>query len=99
MKTYTLCGSMRFETEMRETAFSLETEKGFNILQCIYTDPRKTLSARELSQLTAAHYRKIDISDGIYVLNIDGYIGKSVSEEIAYAQKHNKEILYHCPLL
>ena len=38
MKTYTICGSMRFEQEMKEIAFFLETQKGFNILQCIYTD-------------------------------------------------------------
>ena len=32
----------------------------------------------------------------IYVLNIDGYIGESVRKEIAYAQLHGKEIIYHC---
>jgi hypothetical protein len=95
MKTYTLCGSMRFEKEMMETAFLLETQNGFNILQCTYTD--KELSAEEQSQLVRSHYRKIDISDGIYVLNIDGYIGASVAEEIRYAKQMRKEILYHCP--
>ena len=94
MKTYTLCGSMRFEKEMREMAFYLEAQKGYNILQCVYTTTN--LSADELERIKAAHYRKIDISDGIYVLNIGGYIGQSVSEEIAYASKQSKEILYHC---
>lgn len=36
MKTYTICGSMRYEKEMRELAYYLETQKGYNILQCIY---------------------------------------------------------------
>lgn len=36
MKTYTLCGSMRFENEMKSIAYALETQKGYNILQCIY---------------------------------------------------------------
>ena len=94
MKTYTLCGSMRFEKEMRETAFLLEAQNGYNILQCVYTET--SLSAEELQRIKAAHYRKIDISDGIYVLNIGGYIGQSVSEEIAYAYQQGKEILYHC---
>ena len=40
--------------------------------------------------------KKIDISDGIYVLNIDGYIGESVCKEIEYAQLHGKEVVYHC---
>ena len=31
MKTYTLCGSMRFSNEMTEIAYKLETEKGYSI--------------------------------------------------------------------
>lgn len=94
MKTYTICGSMRFEKEMRKIAFLLETQENFNILQCIYTDAE--VSEEEKKRLTAAHYRKIDLSDGIYVLNIDGYIGESVAKEIVYAQERGKEIVYHC---
>ena len=96
MKTYTLCGSMRFEKEMQEAAYYLETQKGFNILQCIYTVADSKPTAEELRALELAHYQKIDISDGIYVLNIDGYIGESVRKEIVYAQQHGKEIIYHC---
>ena len=94
MKTYTMCGSMRFEKEMMETAFLLETQRNINILQCVYTD--KQLTEKEKTQITKAHYHKIDISDGIYVMNIGGYIGKSVAAEIEYAKKLGKEILYHC---
>ena len=96
MKTYTLCGSMRFEKEMQEVAYYLETQKGFNILQCIYTVASSKPTAEELRALELAHYQKIDISDGIYVLNIDGYIGESVRKEIVYAQQHGKEVIYHC---
>ena len=95
MKTYTLCGSMRFEKEMQEVAWYLETQKGYNILQCIYSAVDAKPTAEELQALERAHYRKIDISDGIYVLNIGGYIGESVRKEIAYAQQHGKEVLYH----
>ena len=96
MKTYTLCGSMRFEKEMQEVAYYLETQKGFNILQCIYTVAGSKPTAEELRALELAHYQKIDISDGIYVLNIDGYVGESVRKEIVYAQQHGKEVIYHC---
>ena len=96
MKTYTLCGSIRFEKEMREVAYYLETKKGYNILQCIYTVIGATPTAEDLLALELAHYQKIDISDGIYVLNIGGYIGESVRKEIAYAQQHGKEVIYHC---
>ena len=96
MKTYTLCGSMRFEKEMKEIAYALETQKGYNILQCIYPAAGITPTAEELQMLALAHDRKIDISDGIYVLNLDGYIGESVCKEIEYAKQHGKEIIYHC---
>jgi len=96
VKTYTMCGSMRFEKEMQKTAYDLETQKGYNILQCIYTADGAEPTAEELHALELAHYRKIDISDGIYVLNIDGYIGASVRKEIDYALQRGKEVLYHC---
>lgn len=44
--------------------------------------------------MAKAHYKKIDISDAIYIVNIGGYIGTSVSEELHYAKKHNKEIIF-----
>ena len=40
------------------------------------------------------HYKRIDISDAIYVINVDGYIGESTKKEIEYAKKLGKEILY-----
>ena len=95
MKTYTLCGSMRFEKEMQEVAYYLETQKGYNILQCIYSVVDAKPTVEELHALERAHFHKIDISDGIYVLNIDGYIGESVRKEIDYAEQHGKEVIYH----
>ena len=36
MKTVTICGSMKFETEMQRIAFLLETKHNMNVLQCVY---------------------------------------------------------------
>lgn len=47
------------------------------------------------SELKQAHFRRIDISDGIYVVNKDGYIGESVRAEIDYAEERGKEVIYH----
>lgn len=95
MKTYTICGSMRFSEQMKEIAYSLEAQKGYNILQCVYCN-NAVPTDEELKRLSEAHYLKIDLSDGIYVVNINDYIGETVKKEIEYAEKHNKEILYHC---
>ena len=96
MKTLTICGSMRFAKEMMQIAYRLEVQEGYNILQCVYCDGKQ--SDEELKLLEAAHYRKIDLSDGIYVVNIGGYIGGSVRKEIEYAEKSGKEVIYHCEI-
>lgn len=93
MKTLTICGSMRFSREMQDIAWKLETENGYNILQCVYGD--QPLDDAALERLQKAHYRKIDLSDGIYVVDIGGYYGDSVRAEIGYARNHGKEILFH----
>ena len=72
MKIYTLCGSMRFENEMRKIAYDLEVRNNWCILQRVYGENQKILSATELGRLKAAHLRKIDLSDGIYIVNIKG---------------------------
>ena len=95
MKTLTMCGSMRFEKDMQTVSFELETKHGYNVLQCVYAPKDAVLSDAELRSLENTHYKKIDISDGIYVLNIDGYIGNSVLSEIQYARKTGKEVIYH----
>lgn len=98
MKTLTICGSMRFADEMQKIAYSLEVHKGYNILQCVYCEDNQNPSDIELTRLSNAHYQKIDMSDGIYVVNIGGYIGTSVKKEIEYAKQRGKEVIYHCAI-
>lgn len=95
MKTLTLCGSMRFSNEMQEIALSLEIYHGFNVLQCTYNPEEIAISTTEKQPIVDAHNKKIDLSDAIYVVDIDGYIGQSVKEEINYAKQQGKEIIYH----
>ncbi len=95
MKTVTICGSMRFANEMKSISYYLETEKNYNVLQCVYLPDDVIPTDEELTILQSAHYRKIDLSDGIYVVNIDGYIGNSVRKEIEYTKHCNKEVIYH----
>jgi hypothetical protein len=44
--------------------------------------------------LDALHFRKIDLSDRIHVINVGGYIGRSTANEIAYAQRTGKRVTY-----
>ena len=94
MKVVTLCGSMKFARQMQEIALELEVKQGY----CVLTPVGKKMvqpSEKEIEKLAQAHFKKIDMSDAIYVVNMGGYIGESVSREIRYAQEHNKEIIFH----
>ncbi len=93
MKTLTICGSMRYAEQMKEIAFILESVYAYNVLQCTYG--KNELTEAEKENIIKAHYRKIDLSDGVFVVDIDGYIGDSVKQEIEYAKCSNKEIIYH----
>ena len=94
MKTLTICGSMRFAKEMQAIAFDLETRHGFNVLQCVYGDGEH-LTPEQRAKLAAAHAQKIALSDGIYVVDIGGYVGQSTQNEIALARAQGKEVIFH----
>lgn len=95
IKVITMCGSMRFATEMIKVASQLEKQNGWCVIQCVYDVYSSSTTKQEMDNIVNSHWKKIDISDAIYVLNIDGYIGSSTKEEIDYAIKHNKEVIYH----
>ncbi len=40
------------------------------------------------------HKRKIDMSDEIFVINVNGYIGESTRSEIEYAKSLGKKVNY-----
>jgi len=94
MKVVTICGSMRFSNEMPKIAASLETKLAYCVIQPVYLDDAIILQ-EEMNNIVNAHWKKIDISDAIYVVNIGGYIGNSTRSEIEYAKSKGKEIIYH----
>lgn len=40
------------------------------------------------------HKGKIDMADGIYVINVGEYIGQSTRSEIEYAKRNGKKVEY-----
>lgn len=95
MKTVTICGSMRFQKEMLEIAWYLETEQGFCVLQPVAKVGEEEMTEKMIENIKNAHFKKIDISDAIYVVNIGGYVGSSTKREIEYAKAHGKEVIFH----
>ena len=95
IKVVTICGSMKFAEEMQQIATELEIKNGWCVIQCVYGVDALNPIQREIDNIVNAHWKKIDISDAIYVVNIGGYIGNSTKNEIEYAKKLGKEIIYH----
>lgn len=95
MKVVTFCGSMKFAKEMQRMAGVLAVDKGWCVLQCVYDLDFANLTSEDLNLLKNEQLKRIDLSDAIYVVNIDGYIGNSTKTEIDYAGKLGKEIIYH----
>jgi predicted house-cleaning noncanonical NTP pyrophosphatase (MazG superfamily) len=94
MKVITVCGSLRFEEIMKKYAEKLGLE-GNCILSVIYpTKNKDEYTDEEIHNLEMGHYKKIELSDAIFVINKNGYIGEAVKKEIEYAKKCNKEIMY-----
>lgn len=96
-KIVTICGSMRFKAEQKIIAEKLELENRWVVIQCIYGDENrnyKSYTSNEIEILSKLHKAKIDISDAIFVVNIGGYIGESTTNEINYATKTGKEVIY-----
>ena len=94
MKIITICGSLKFENEMKYISEKLALE-GNCILSVIYpTKGKEKYTKEEIELLGKEHFKKIDISNAIFVINKNGYIGESVRNEIEYAKKQNKEIIY-----
>ena len=70
---------------------------------CIITPVYPILESYErtdeqLEKLKEAHFKKIELSDAILVVNVNNYIGDSTKLEIEYAKKLGKEIIYYTNL-
>ena len=95
VKVITICGSMRYAKEMMKISEELELKNGYAVIQCVYNIDSFKYEGVYTDVLDKLHKKKIDISDGIYVVNIDGYIGNSTKKEIDYAINNGKEVIYH----
>ena len=97
-KIVTICGSMKFRNEMMMISEKLELKQWYIVIQCIYGDSSREYNESEMEILSKLHFEKIKISDAIYVVNVNGYIGEATKKEIEFAKSLNKEILYLEPL-
>ena len=85
---------MKFQKEMMIIAEKLALE-GNCVLTPVYSVLNNYEKTNEqLEKLKQEHFKKIELSDAILVINKEGYIGNSTKFEIEYAKKLDKEVMY-----
>ena len=95
-KIITICGSSKFVDIMAVCAWLIERDEqaiamGLHLLPQWYPDcPDHHLAEHEgvAKAMDELHFCKIDLSDEIFVVNYEDYIGDSTLKEIKYAQKN-----------
>ena len=99
-KVLTLCGSTRFKDAFLSVQKELTLEGNIVISVGLFghsgDDEVWTEGTKEM--LDDMHKRKIDMADGIFVINVGGYIGESTRSEIEYALASGKTVEYLEPV-
>ena len=92
MKVVTLCGSMRFQNEMMEIAEKLARE-GECVLTPVYMVMKDCeISEEEVKRLKLEQFKRIELADEIFVVDVDGYVGESTMAEIEFAKRNGKKV-------
>lgn len=90
----TLCGSTRFKDEFEKVNEKLTLEGNIILAPGVFGHSNAVEPSPEIkTRLDELHKEKIAMSDAIYVINKDGYIGESTRGEIAFAKKLGKKII------
>lgn len=94
-RVYTLCGSSRFKDAHLATMARLTMDGHVVIPMGVYGHADGVeMTETDKAALDDLHLRKVDMSDGIFVVDVDGYVGESTRREILYAQSQGKEVRY-----
>lgn len=97
-KVITLCGSTRFKDEFEEVQRKLTLEGNIVLSVGLFSHAEENgedwANNGIKEMLDDIHKRKIDMSDEIFVINKDGYIGKSTASEVEYAKSKGMPIRY-----
>ena len=95
-KIITLCGSTRFKDEFIKTQERLTLEGNIVISVALFSHADNIKIKPDVkAMLDEIHKKKIEISDEIFVIDVDKYIGESTRSEIEYATKLGLPIHYY----
>ncbi|MGE7270814.1 hypothetical protein ACQKK5_05085 [Brevibacillus panacihumi] len=95
MKIITLCGSTKFKKQFEQVNAHL-TLQGNIVISLAFFEQSEgfDLTEEQAELLGDLHLKKIDLSDEIFVIDVDGYIGSSTRREIEYALRKGITVRY-----
>ncbi|BAD64511.1 conserved hypothetical protein [Shouchella clausii KSM-K16] len=95
IKVITLCGSTKFK-EQFEKANAYHTLQGNIVISLGFFEQSEGIETQEQAELLEEiHYKKINMSDEIFVIDVNGYIGESTKKEIEYAKQQGELVSYY----
>lgn len=104
-----ICGSTKFADEHAIARWELEKDgrhiglminylpKWYAVGEGLEGSDHYGESAGCKEALDELHKRKIDLSDWVFVINTNGYVGESTAEEVEYARAHGKPVKWMYP--
>lgn len=91
----TLCGSSKFKDEFLKVQKELSL-KGYLVLSLgLFGHSGDDEAWAKKDLLDQIHKQKIDKSFAIFVIDVDGYVGKSTKSEIEYAINQGKTVYFY----
>lgn len=92
----TLCGSSKFKDKFREIETKLCLEGNIVLSMNLFghADNLNIFDSETKFMLDDIHKQKILMSDEIFVINVDGYIGESTKKEIEWAELFGIPVKY-----
>lgn len=92
----TLCGSTKFKDDFIRIQKQLTLEGNIILTVGLYghSGDNEVWNPGVKEMMDDMHKRRILMSDEIYVINKNNYIGESTKSEIEFAKKYNKKITY-----
>lgn len=96
----TLCGSTKFKDEFIavQKQLTLEGKIVLSLGLFGHSGDNEIFNDGVKAMMDDMHKQRIDMSDEIFVINKNGYIGASTQNEIEYATAHGKKIHYLEPI-
>lgn len=96
VKVITLCGSTKFKEQFEKANAYLTLQGNVVISLGFFEQSEGVEITEEQEELFAKiHFRKIDLADEIFIIDVNGSIGSSTRKEIDYATNAGKPVRYY----